>query len=170
MEKDDYGIIDNFLSEEEFKAIQDTMLGDDFPWYYTNGVIKPEDDNAKNQYQLIHLFYSEGLPRSSYFNIMAPITLKLNPLSWLRIKANLNPRTEDFFEHGYHADFDKTIPNQRTAVFYLNTNNGYTLFEDGTKIESVRNRLVWFKTHLLHTGSTCTDMNRRVLLNLNYIV
>jgi len=170
MNKEDYEIIDNFLDDLDFQVIQDIMLGDDFPWFYTNGVNKAEDDYAKNQYQFIHLFYSEGMPRSSFFNILEPLIKKVNPISWLRIKANLNPRTENIFEHGFHVDYSKTIPNQRTAVFYLNSNNGYTLFEDGTKIESVKNRLVSFKTHLLHSGSTCNDSNRRVLLNLNYIV
>ena len=170
MEKNDYEVIDNFLDESDFKNIQEIMLGDNFPWYYNTGVVKAEDDNIKNQYQLIHMFYSNDVPRSSYFDILAPLIYKINARSWIKIKANLNTRTEDFFEHGYHVDYTDVIPSQRTAVFYLNTNNGYTLFQDGTKIESVKNRLVSFKTDLLHTGSTCTDVNRRVLINLNYIV
>ena len=32
------------------------------------------------------------------------------------------------------------------------------------------NKFVEFDSDLLHTGSTCTDEQRRVVLNLNYIV
>ena len=51
---------------------------------------------------------------------------------------------------------------------YLNTNDGYTVFEDGTQIESVKNRILIFKTSLKHTGTNCTDQKRRVLINFNY--
>ena len=56
----------------------------------------------------------------------------------------------------------------KTAIFYLNTNNGYTLFEDGTKIESVANRLLTFDANLPHTGTSCTDKQFRCVLNINY--
>ena len=56
----------------------------------------------------------------------------------------------------------------QTAIYYVNSNDGYTLFEDGTKVESVGNRLVRFPTNIKHTGTTCTDANRRVLINFNW--
>ena len=50
----------------------------------------------------------------------------------------------------------------------MNTNNGYTLFENGTKIESVANRMITFPTNMKHTGTSCTDENTRVVINFNY--
>ena len=50
----------------------------------------------------------------------------------------------------------------------MNSNDGYTLFEDGTKVESVANRLVRFPASIKHTGTTCTNANRRVLINFNW--
>ena len=168
MNKDDYEVIDNFLEKQDFESIKNLIMGPDFPWYYRDGVVKKENDK-KDQFQFSHLFYTNNLPTSTHLNELSPILLKINAISLLRINANLNPRLETLFEHGFHIDYSDPILNQRTAVFYLNTNNGYTLFEDGTKIESVENRFVSFKTSIPHTGSTCTDSNRRVLINFNYI-
>ena len=171
MNKEDYEVIDNFLEKPVFDIIKDTMMSNAFPWYYNSGVVHlTKKDNEPNQYQFNHHFYENHEPLSDFFQLIKPIVFKINPRCLMRAKANLNPKTENFFEHGYHVDYKNAPSNQRTAVFYLNTNNGYTLFKDGTKVESIENRLVSFKTDLLHTGSTCTDENRRVLINFNYIL
>ena len=49
-----------------------------------------------------------------------------------------------------------------------NDGDGYTEFEDGTKVESIENRFVTFPSNLHHGGTTCTDQKRRVVINLNY--
>ena len=36
-----------------------------------------------------------------------------------------------------------------TSILYMNTNNGYTIFENGDKVESVENRLVTFPNNLV---------------------
>jgi hypothetical protein len=168
MKKEKYEIIDNFLEKEDFENIKNLMMSESFPWYYLDGVVKKEN-NKKNQFQFSHLFYLDSLPTSNFFHILSPFFLKLNATALMKVKANLNPRLDFLFEHGFHTDYPDPVLNQRTGVFYLNTNNGYTLFEDGTKVESLENRFVSFKTSVPHTGSTCTDENRRVLINFNYI-
>ena len=55
-----------------------------------------------------------------------------------------------------------------TAIFYINTNNGYTEFEDGTRVESVANRIVNFPANLKHRGTRCTDQKIRIVINFNY--
>jgi len=172
MDKNNYEIIDNFLEKDDFNRIKDTLMSDVFPWYLNDYVIKEEDkkENKMNQYQFTHNFYRGYSPTSGYFDVLEPIISKIKPVGLLRIKANLNPRAENHIEHGYHVDYENSLSNQRTAVFYINTNNGYTLFEDGTKVESVENRFASFKTSTKHTGSTCTNENVRVLINFNYIV
>ena len=67
--------------------------------------------------------------------------------------------------HEKHVDFK--FPH-KTAVFYVNTNNGYTEFEDGTKVESVENRIVFFDGSKPHNSSTCTDQKIRVVVSINY--
>ena len=70
-----------------------------------------------------------------------------------------------------HTDYGlggTTNHSGKSAVFYLNSNNGYTLFEDGTKVESVAGRLLVFDPHMAHTGSSSTDTKNRVVINFNY--
>ena len=84
----------------------------------------------------------------------------------MRIKANLNVATKKHIKRDLHTDFD--VPCI-TAIAYMNTNNGYTIFEDGTKIESVENRVLIFDSQLRHAGIPCTDEKRRVVINFNFI-
>ena len=51
----------------------------------------------------------------------------------------------------------------------MNTNNGYTEFENGVKIESVANRLITFPAGMKHRGTSCTDKKIRVVINFNYL-
>jgi hypothetical protein len=64
---------------------------------------------------------------------------------------------------------DSNIPGSLTAIFYLNTCDGYTIFNDGDKIYSVENTLIIFPGRLLHCGTTCTNENRRLVININYM-
>ena len=89
-----------------------------------------------------------------------------------RMKFNLGVRTPEIFERPFHKDYHDVLPENvpyKVAIFYLNTNNGYTLFESGDKVESVANRKVIFDGKLKHCGTTCTDSKTRVVLNINYI-
>ena len=52
----------------------------------------------------------------------------------------------------------------------MNTNNGYTEFEDGTKVESVANRFVSFPEKMKHRGTSCTDKKTRIVININYLM
>ena len=77
-------------------------------------------------------------------------------------------KTNDIVEHGYHIDLP--YPDGfKTAAFYLNTNDGYTKFSNGLKVESIRNRFVEFDGNTPHTGTTCTDSQFRAVINFNYI-
>ena len=55
-----------------------------------------------------------------------------------------------------------------TSIYYVNSNDGYTEFKDGTIIESVENRLVIFPSDMRHTGTTCTNAKNRIVVNINY--
>ena len=89
-----------------------------------------------------------------------------------KIKANLLTRTPNIIENSFHVDEtgrpEKKLKQLTTSIFYVNTNNGYTKFEDGTKVESIANRMVTFPTNMKHTGTSCTDERTRVVINFNY--
>ncbi len=46
--------------------------------------------------------------------------------------------------------------------------DGYTEFEDGTKVECVANRLVWFPSDIKHRGVSQLDTKVKSVINLNY--
>ena len=116
-------------------------------------------------YQFGHSFYFNYGFKSENAQILIPILERLNPTAILRIKGTLLPRSEKTIEHGYHLDNESSTSG---AIYYINTNNGYTKFKEGGKIDSVANRLVLFNTDEYHTGATCTDEKVRVLINFNY--
>jgi hypothetical protein len=157
-------IIDNFLSEEIFKSLQNTILGNNFDWYYNNYI--DYENKINNKFQFIHFFFNNNW-RGSNFHLIEPILNIIEPFSLVRIKANLITKTDNIIINEFHKDF-KNINNLTTGIFYINTCNGYTLFKEGTKVESIANRFVSFDSELEHTGTSCTDENIRVVINFNY--
>jgi len=73
------------------------------------------------------------------------------------------------FHSDLNHDFEEDVASHwTTAILYMNTNNGYTKFEDGTKVESVANRMITFPANMKHSGTSCTDEKTRVVINFNY--
>tara|TARA_R110000823_G_scaffold311919_1_gene438182 strand:- start:51 stop:554 length:504 start_codon:yes stop_codon:yes gene_type:complete len=157
-------IIDNFLPKEEFNKLQNIIIGNNFDWYYNPSI--DYEDKLNINFQFIHFFYNNNW-RGSNFNLIEPILNIIKPFSLVRIKANLLTKTNDIIVNEFHKDF-KNINNLTTGIFYINNCNGYTLFKDDTKVESIANRFVSFDSQLEHTGTSCTDENTRVVINFNY--
>ena len=159
-------IIDNFLDEDSFQIISNYLLSENFTWYYNDSIA--ELKQGFDQFQFYHTFFDISKPsQTNWSNFLQPLLTKLNPKYIFRIKANLRPRTTQGVLSPYHTDMDL---NQQTAIFYINTNNGYTKFQDNTldDVPSVANRLLTFYGGLKHCGSSATDCNNRIVLNINY--
>jgi hypothetical protein len=113
------------------------------------------------------IFSNEKEINSSFFNYILPILKKIKCKILLSAKINLLYKTNNNIEHGFHVDYEDK-ENLKTAVYYLNTNNGYTKFINNKKIKSEKNKIVIFDSNILHTGSSCTDEEFRICLNINY--
>ena len=162
-----YKIIDNCLDQETFLTLKNTLLGADFPWYLNSSkVFKNSVVPEKYNYQFTHTFYHNYAGSSDWLKVIIPLVTVINPAAIVRIKANLTPLTSSIITYDFHVDEPWFIG--KTAIYYVNTNNGYTEFENGQRIESVENRLVIFNSDTLHTGTSCTDEKVRCVLNLNY--
>jgi hypothetical protein len=169
--------IHNSLSEEEFNKVQNLLMGLQFPWFY-RPIVDYQDD--ENKFQFCHYFYNDQEPKSTFLEELNPILDLIKPTALIRIKANLLTKTPEIIENTFHhdiSDYDdenrKTIYPEKlkqltTAIFYVNTNNGYTEFEDGTKVESIANRMITFPTNMKHLGTSCTDEKVRIVINFNY--
>ena len=173
-------LIDNFLEEKEFNHLRDSMICKDYPfglqpsplpWFYNDIIDNPEEERSK--FQFTHTFFDDKQPRSGAFQEFAPIFKNIvGGCQLIRVKANLLTRTPTIVQNTFHTDFgvvNKEKGNVFTSLFYINDNNGHTLFEDGTKVESVANRLITFPTDVSHTGTSCTDEKIRVVINFNYM-
>ena len=113
-----------------------------------------------------HDIYSGWMPRSPAFDKIFPLLKKLEANHLLRIKANLYPSSETLQEHIMHVDFDYS---HCTALFSLNTCDGYTKLKDGTKINSVANRVLLHDPSTEHCSTTTTNVSARFNININYI-
>ena len=163
-------IEDNYLDQKEFDGLQNIIMGEKFAWYYNNRIDSGDD---VDKYQFVHSFYFNHAPTSPFLEILTPIINKIESISLGKIKANLLTRTPNIIENTFHVDGDATYDEEKlkqltSSIFYVNTNNGYTKFEDGTKVESVANKMVTFPTNMKHTGTSCTDERTRVVINFNY--
>ena len=167
-------IEDNFLKQEEFDKIQKLMgQPSPLPWFYADRIVFEDDD----KFQFIHAFYDNHMPMSPLTNELDSIINIIQPFSIVKVRAKLLTRTSEIVESSFHVDiplsYDK-LHQWTTSIFYLNTNNGYTEFQDGriemenTKVKSVANRMVSFPANLRHRGTSCTNENTRVVINYNY--
>ena len=182
-------IIDNILHENDFNNISNVIVeNEDFLWKYVPNIegVKFKENSTKNLFYMVHNLYSilsrvdaagkimtniteEQEPIiDHYYEVLKPLTFNLSKLGlkWWRIKCNLYPATETLQEHEFHTD--NPVPHI-AGIFSLNTCDGYTKFEDGTKIDSVANRMLVFEGETLHTSSSTTDQVVRCNINFNYV-
>ena len=157
-------IIDNFLPEAEFKQLQEYMMSSMFPWYYNDAI----DYEGDGKSMFIYAWFMHNVWNGDS-RIIQSILDRLDPLAIQRIKANLLTKDTEVTVNNYHTDhgYDTNIEGLVTAIYYVNSNNGKTIFKDGTEIESVENRLIVFDANLEHTGTTASD-DRRIVINFNY--
>ena len=168
----DYKIIDNFLSKEHLNKIQNLIVWNSFfDWYLCNEI---EEIGIKSEgFYATHTFYNAGSPPSlsgvsvsNHCSVLQPIVDLLKPSILVRIKGNFFPRTSTIVEHRAHCDYD--FPH-KGGLFSLNTCDGFTRLHDGTKIDSVENRMLLLDTEKLHNSTTCTDRAGRFNINFNYL-
>lgn len=106
---------------------------------------------------------------SDYYSVIEPILKRIGSKDYTRIKANLTAYNPHPVQGGFHVDRPEDVDkDSRTAVYYINTNNGGTEFELGEFIESVENRMVIFPCRMMHQGVGATDSKVRMVLNINW--
>ena len=171
-----YKVIDNFLDEEYFDSLV-TLFGDNkkkedkvVPWFFQTAVANSLV--VDNLFYMTHMLYEDNAPRTesgatySYYNYIIPLLEKLEVKCVIRVKANLYPHTETIHEHPMHVDMNYSHSG---AILSLNTCDGYTKLKDGTKIDSVANRVLLFDASNEHCSTTTTNVSARINININYI-
>ena len=191
----DIKVIDNFLSQSEFEIIcKNTIEREDLQFTFVSNVenVGSGSDDYWSWY-LIHMVYSKtASPKSFLMDVAGFQEVESSPLaepqsqiytnicdmfiprfkqvanfrSMIRIKINAYPYTNIVKEHKDHIDSDF---KHTGAVFSLNTCDGFTKFSDGTKVESVANRIVFFDASKFHHSSTTSNAKLRYNINFNFL-
>ena len=168
-----YNIIDDVIEEFEADQLEHYFLtSNQFNgWTFTPFVSQYQENNKRlDDFYFYHIIYMQ--PTRSTQSIKSPamnhiphLLDRLNFKALIRARANLYTNVGRIVEHDPHTDYNWS---HNSAVYFVNTNNGYTTLGDGTKIESIKNRLVIFDGSTPHFSSTCTDKQARVTLNFNF--
>ena len=192
----DIKVIDNFLSQSEFEIIlKNTIEREDLQFTFVSDVenVGSGSDDYWSWY-LIHMVYSKtASPKSFLMDAIDFQEVESSPLadepqseiytnirdifvprlkqvanfrSMIRIKINAYPYTNIVKEHKDHID---SYFKHTGAVFSLNTCDGFTKFSDGTKVESVANRIVFFDASKFHHSSTTSNAKLRYNINFNFL-
>ena len=156
-------IYKNFISRKDSNKIYDVFLNNNFPWYYHKNSTK----NDSNFFS--HGFIVEEQINSGFIFLIEPILKKLKCKKIYNIRANLCLKRP--MKSNWHIDFDKLklTPKSKTAIYYVNTNNGYTIFKN-KKIRSEANKMIVFNGDTMHKVKYQTDKDARIVINFRYEV
>ena len=152
----------NFLKHYTFTELKNIVTDKNFRWYFRQSKGEPEQYNNLLYYD--HQFSEDVTPKLK--RMLSAICIQLDAIAVLRININSTPRNAP--EQTWHTDWQISTPS-KTCIIYLNDNDGYTEFED-SKVESVANTAVVFDTNVKHRGAPPTNVDRRLVLNINYFV
>ena len=163
-------IVDDFLDTESFEAIKAALTGHSEIGWFHQGVVTGHEKDLLDTY-FIHTFFANSYGQSrgvnsTLYDLFLPLIDKLGVEALIRLRANNYPHTTKKIQHGFHVDHN--YPH-KTAILYVNTNNGFTIMKNGKKIKSVENRAVMFDGEIEHCSTTCTDKISRIVVNVNYI-
>lgn len=162
------------IDKQDSDHILELMSGKTFNWFYNDEILEgtPAGKSVNNDFMFTHMFHNwqDGVC-SDYFDDLLPLLNTINPKIILRVKANLRPYGKTIHESLYHVDYEQceSLKNVKTAIYYVNTCNGYTKFEDGTKEYSEKGKVIMFDQGIKHAGTNTTNEKRRMVININYI-
>lgn len=160
-----YKVIKNFCEKDHFDNLKNFLFSKNCPWFFLDSMTN--NPKKKDHYFFNHCFYSHHEIQSREWYLIDPIVKKINMSGINEIRANLTLKKEKVYKSNWHND--RPYPCN-TAILYMNTCNGYTLLDKNKKIKipSVENSLLLFDSSVEHQMVSHTDVDRRVVLNMNY--
>ena len=164
----------NFLDRTDFDKIHSLLTSAEFPYFFQNWMAYVGEDSGEDMMYFSHSIIDgcELKTSQEFFNIIArPILSKLNFTKFYNMGVNFNVDRGKPIISNWHTDFPPTdlYKNNKTAILYISTNNGYTEFKNGTISASEENKLIIFDNALEHRAVTQTDKKYRIVINLNYM-
>tara|TARA_B100001175_G_scaffold76645_1_gene64031 strand:- start:684 stop:1175 length:492 start_codon:yes stop_codon:yes gene_type:complete len=161
-------VIDNFLPDDYYEHLYNLITDTKFSWMYQNQVASTGEDPRANldHYYFVHsLFYEYQIESPLYDNFVHLFKL-LNVQFLFRARVLLYVNQGKQIIHDRHVDHGESC---KTALVYMNSNDGFTEFETGERVDSIKNRLLLFDGSVSHSSSTPTDTKDRMLLSVTYL-
>tara|TARA_B110000858_G_C17554672_1_gene359719 strand:+ start:82 stop:630 length:549 start_codon:yes stop_codon:yes gene_type:complete len=178
---EDIIVYDNFISTEYHEQIQNLVARPSFNWTYHQNISSQNKDN-KEYFGFSHnlfdanmeIWFSEHSDKLKL--LISEIQKTANCSKVLRARLDMTLYNEKKLIHEPHIDFiqHKNV----SAIYYLNNSDGDTIIYNEKelhgkytikkKISPKANRLVLFKGEFVHTGSSPSNHNNRILINSNY--
>jgi len=168
-------VVENFLPDEMFRELSFWLCGGEIAWYFNSTIANEGEAGSLNCYFTHTAYFNDEWRSNLGGDILRRLVDKIKDQtvdteweikSLLRVKANLYPRTETLQSHDKHFDFPFS---HKAILFYINDNDGYTEFEDGVRMKSQANRMVFFDGSKPHNSTNCTTKKSRVSLGINYL-
>lgn len=175
----DIKVVDNWLPTSEFIVLKDMFTSTETGWFIVNGIADNSETmktlNPLDNYMFAHMVYHNYVPYSNHFQkikeIIEPPMQELLGHDFrtiVRIKVNLYPRTHEVVKHPWHTD-SHHVEGLKGLLLGINTCDGYTGFADGTEIDSVENRALFFDSTERHHSTSCSNASYRLNMNINYV-
>ena len=148
-------------------------IRDSFPWCRINELNVFQTTENRDVY-FAHMIYQHHTPKTQEhnWNLVVPFLAQLEKTekmhALIRVKVNYYNSTPEVVEHCKHYDYPAMPLPHKGAILYLNTNDGFTRLQDGTKVESIENRLLVFDASKMHNSTTTTSFEGRYNINVNY--
>jgi hypothetical protein len=189
-------IIEDFLPKWEFFKLQEAIMSEHFPWFYTNLVSLPaehdyiDDALCRETDGLTHVVYDRRDDvRSFTFDYFISFlnrlssTLGYTEPKLLKLRLGMKMPKIGYTEENYNLPHvDHFFPN-KTLIYYLNDCDGDTrmfdqMFVPGNpppskfttqrRITPKANTLIEFDGLQYHTASNPLTSARRVVLNISF--
>lgn len=188
-------VLKQAVEPNAFKQIKNEIFSDGFPWFYTGTTLGNRSEADKFGYSFFHnaYFHDDGyslIGKSLEAAIMDSLSYMKFPISkMLRIRLGLITVTDKPIIHTPHVDFPY---KHQTGLIYLNDSDGDTILynerldtnvnkdnndskvrqnknEIITTFTPEENKLVIFDGLLYHSSTSPTIVDRRVVVNFNFI-
>ena len=128
MKKEDYKVIDNFLSKEDFNKIKEVIIGSNFPWYF-NPSVSDEKSNDGIYFITICTYC-----KNKYFGKIIDGNMVLTKIGQIT-----NDYIADIPNHFANVCLDTFVvmPNHVHILFHVETHHGASL-QDNRKVELIK--------------------------------
>ena len=159
IDMEDIIIKKNVLDDRRYKDVE-TIFTQEQLWSLNNKNEAP---------YLYHTSYLNNVPISRTFDECDVFlkTFQIHTLHSIYFKCFL--RTDDIQEYDWDSLVDdEHAKDMYTTLFFVNSNDGYSLFEQNHGVKSVANQAATFPSSLKFKDSTCTNRKARIVMYMNY--